>query len=151
MGDFFANQMGITLYRDELNFEYDSKKFHLIHGDGLSPRDRGYRFLKKILRNKFNVWLYRKLPPEWAYPLARKVSRLSRQHTSQRDSAFQEDYRQYALAKLKSGVDVVIIAHLHLPLFERSDNGIYINSGDFIDHFSYVKVSGGRIALDYLK
>ena len=50
MGDFFAEQMGITLYRDEYDFEYDSKKFHLIHGDGLSPKDKGFRFLKKILR-----------------------------------------------------------------------------------------------------
>jgi len=29
------------------------KKFYFIHGDGLALKDTGYRFLKKILRNKF--------------------------------------------------------------------------------------------------
>lgn len=151
MGDFFARQMEITLHRDELNLEYDSKKFHLIHGDGLSPQDGGYRFLKKILRNRFNIWLYRKLPPDWAYPLARKVSGKSREHTSKRDNDFIDDYKKYAETKLGSGFDVVVIGHLHIPILEQTANGIYINSGDFIEHFSYVKVAGGHVSLEYLK
>lgn len=151
MDDFFEKQMGIKLYRDELNLEYDGKKLHLLHGDGLSAKDSGYRLLKRIFRNRLNIWLYRKLPPDWAYSLARAVSGKSREHTSQRDSQFVSDYKNYALSKIQSGFDVVALAHLHLPILENLDRGTYINTGDFIEHFSYAKISQGKITLEYLK
>ena len=151
MDDFFEKQMGITLHRDALDIEYDGQKIHLIHGDGLAKADRGYRFLKKIFRNRFNIWLYRKLPPDWAYALARMVSGKSRHHTSLRDSKFVNDYRDYAQAKINSDHDIVAIAHLHIPVIEQIDRGTYINSGDFIEHFSYVKIERGQVSLLYLK
>ena len=81
LGDFFSTQMQISLHRDFLDLDYDGRRLHLIHGDGLARADRGYRFLKRILRNPLNIWLYRKLPPDWAIPLARKVSGSSRNYT----------------------------------------------------------------------
>ena len=151
MDDFFEKQMGIKLHRNALDFEYDGKKIHLIHGDGLAKDDSGYRFLKKIFRNRFNIWLYRKLPPDWAYALAGKISGKSRRQTSQRDVQFISDYRQYAQAKLKFGSNIVVIAHLHIPAIEQIDKGTYINSGDFIEHFSYVKIEHGQVSLLSLK
>lgn len=151
MDDFFEKQMGINLHRDSLDIEYDGKKIHLIHGDGLAQNDIGYRFLKRIFRNRFNIWLYRKLPPDWAYALARSVSGKSRDHTSRRDSQFVNDYRQYAQSKLNAACNVVIIAHLHIPAIEQIDQGTYINTGDFIEHFSYVKIDRGQISLSHLK
>ena len=73
MGDFFTDEIGVTIHKDYFDFEYNNLKLHLIHGDGLAKADGGYRFLKKILRNRFNIWLYKKLPPDWAIPLAKKV------------------------------------------------------------------------------
>jgi len=151
MGDFFSNQMGITVHRDFFDFEYDSKRLHLIHGDGLARADRSYRLLKRILRNRFNVWLYRKLPPDWAMPLAKKVSGSSRRRTSRRDQSFAADYVAYAEQKLASGFDIVAIGHLHIPVIKQLTNGIYINTGDFIDHFSYAKLAEGEIRLQRLK
>jgi UDP-2,3-diacylglucosamine hydrolase len=107
--------------------------------------------LKKILRNRFNIWLYRKLPADWAIPLAKKVSRSSRHYTSARDHTFAPDYEAYAEKKINEGFDLVAIGHLHLPIFKQFDNGIYINTGDFINHFSYVRLSGGKATLNYLK
>ena len=151
MDDFFEKQLGIKLHRDSLDIEYESQKIHLIHGDGLAKADSGYRFLKKIFRNRFNIWLYRRLPPDWAYSLARKVSGKSRSHTSRRDSRFVNDYRQYAQAKLNAGSSLVVIAHLHIPAIEQIDKGTYINSGDFIEHFSYIKIEHGQVSLLSLK
>lgn len=151
MGDFFTTQMGMTVHRDFLDLEYDGKKLHLIHGDGLASADRGYRLLKRILRNRVNVWLYRKLPPDWAMPLAKKVSGSSRRHTSRRDQTFATDYEAYAEKKLAAGFDIVAIGHLHLPVIKPLGNGIYVNTGDFIDHFSYAKFANGEISLQRLK
>ncbi len=151
MGDFFSTEMGIKVHKDFLNLEYDGKKLHLIHGDGLARADRGYRLLKRILRNRFNVWLYRKLPPDWAMPLAKKVSGSSRQYTSRRDQTFAPDYEAYAEQKLASGFNIVAIGHLHLPVIKHFGNGTYINTGDFIDHFSYARLADGTISLQNMK
>ena len=151
MGDYFERQIGVALHRDHLDIEYSGRKLHLIHGDGLAKGDRGYRFLKKILRNRFNIWLYRKLPPDWAIPLAKHVSGSSRDHTSRRDHTFTLDYQAYAQAKLSAGYDIVAIAHLHIPVFEQFNNGTYVNTGDFITHFSYVRLDSDGIELKFLR
>jgi UDP-2,3-diacylglucosamine hydrolase len=151
MGDFFEKELGITVHRDAVDMEYDGKRIHFIHGDGLAKRDRGYRILKRILRNRVNIWLYRRLPPDWAIPLAKWVSGSSRKYTSVREEhTFAPDYAAYAEQKLKEGYDVVAIGHLHTPVFIKSENGIYINTGDFIDHFSYAKIGEGKVELEYL-
>jgi len=150
MGNFFAEEMGITVHRDTFDLEYDGKKLHLTHGDGLAKADRGYRFLKRILRNRVNIWLYRKLTPDWAIPLAKAVAGSSRNYTSQRDPDFIADYEHYAKDKLAAGYNVVVIGHLHIPTIKQFENGTYINTGDFIGHFTYVKVGGGVVRLEDL-
>jgi UDP-2,3-diacylglucosamine hydrolase len=151
MGDYFSAQLGVTIHRDYFDLDYDGKRLHFIHGDGLSKTDRLYRLLKRILRNRFNVWLYRKLPPDWAMPLAKKVSGSSRRYTSRRERTFAADYQVYAEQKLAAGFDIVTIAHLHIPIIKPLGSGTYVNTGDFIDHFSYAKFADGRISLQHLK
>ncbi len=152
MGDYFEKQIGVTLHRDSFNTEYEGKRLHLIHGDGLARADGGYRFLKRILRNRFNVWLYRKLPPDWAIPLAKKVSGSSRNYTSGRDHAFVADYETYAEQRLSSGqCDIVAIGHLHIPTIKGFGGGMYVNTGDFIENFTYAKLSSGRLTLEKLE
>jgi len=150
MDDFFSTQMGIPVHRDSLDIEYAGKKLHLIHGDGLAPADRGYRLLKRVFRNPINIWLYSKLPPDWAFPLAKFVSGSSRDYTTGRDHTFAADYETYAKARIESGCDVVVIAHLHIPICKNIGEGTYINTGDFISHFSYAKLDDEKISLEYL-
>jgi len=150
MDDFFHKHIGVTVHRDVLEIEHEGVKLHLTHGDGLAPADRGYRFLKKVLRSRFNIWLYRKLPPDWAIPLAKAVSGSSREYTSRRDHTFAPDYEAYARRKLAEGFGAVVIGHLHIPVHKEFPEGIYINTGDFIHHFSYARLEGGSISLRYL-
>lgn len=147
MGDFFQTELGITVHRDLFDTDIDGMRVHLIHGDGLAKSDWGYRILKRILRNKFNIWLYRKLPSDWAYNLALKVSRKSRKHTSTRDKLFVAEYEAYAMGKLREGFAAVFVAHLHQPIQVDSESGVYINTGDFISHFSFVRIDNGKIDL----
>jgi UDP-2,3-diacylglucosamine hydrolase len=150
MDDYFEKQIGVVLHRDHLDLEYGGKRLHLIHGDGLAKADRGYRLLKRILRNRFNIWLYRKLPPDWAIPLAKWVSGSSRDYTSRRDHTFQPDYEAYAADKLNNGYDIVAIGHLHLPQLKKLDGGEYINTGDFIHNFSYARIDESSTTLEKL-
>jgi UDP-2,3-diacylglucosamine hydrolase len=150
MDDFFEKQLGITVHRDTFDLTYAGRKLLLTHGDGLAKADGGYRFLKKILRNKFNIWLYRKLPPDWAYPLAKWVSGSSRGYTSRRDHEFAPDYSAYARTKLDSGYDIVLIGHLHIPVNETHNGKVYINTGDFIHHFTFARLDQTGITLNKL-
>ena len=147
MDDFFTNQLQFSVHQDHLNLEYAGKKLHLIHGDGLAPGDKGYRLLKKILRNRFNIWLYRLLPADFAISLAKKVSGSSREYTARRDHHFAKDYEQYAEKKLRDGFDLVAIGHLHLPVSKKFGEGLYLNSGDFINHFTYIKIDANKAEL----
>lgn len=151
MDDFFQNQIGAAVHCDSLEFEYAGKKLHLIHGDGLAPADRGYRLLKRVLRNRVCIWLYRKLPPDFAIALAKRVSGTSREYTARREHHFAQDYENYARSKLNEGFDIVAIGHLHLPVYKEFPAGIYINTGDFINHFSYARMDGDGISLKYLR
>ncbi|MDZ4722351.1 MAG: UDP-2,3-diacylglucosamine diphosphatase [candidate division Zixibacteria bacterium] len=150
IGDFFEKQLGVKVHRDHLEMTYRGKKLFLIHGDGLAKADGGYRFLRRILRNRLNIRLYRLLPTDWAIPIAKRVSGTSRKHTSQRDHLFAPDYRAYAEKKIDEGYDAVFIAHLHIPIRENISKGVYINTGDFISHFSYAKVTQDTISLEYI-
>ncbi len=150
MGDFFVEQVGVNLHRDHLDTVYEGRRLHLIHGDGLAPADRGYRLLKRILRHPCNIWLYRKLPPDWAIPLARKVSGSSRAYTARRDPDFVGDYENYARTRLQQGFDIVAIGHLHIPALRESDEGVYVNTGDFIEHFTYARIDGQSVELKFL-
>ena len=150
LGDFLPEQMGIPVHKDSLAAEHQGKKIFLSHGDGLAKSDRGYRLLKKILRNKVNIWLYRQLPPDFSVPLARYVSGSSRDYTSGRETKFQEEYRQFAEERISSGFDYVILGHTHQPQLEKIGNGVYVNLGDWFKNFSYAVMEKGEIRLERL-
>lgn len=151
MGDFFECQVGLKLHRDVLDLDYDGLRLHLLHGDGLAKADRGYRFLKRVFRNRLSIWLYRMIPPDLGIPLAKRVSGSSRQYTAKRDHGFVEDYEQYAASKLQGAYDLVAIGHLHIPALTNFPDGTYINTGDFVHHFSYVRIANAKATLEYLR
>ena len=147
LGNFLIEQIGIKIEKHPVSVEHQGKKIYLIHGDGLAKKDFGYRILKNILRNRINIWLYRLIPPDYGIPLAKKVASFSRNKTQSRDKEFLKDYREFAKEKIKEGYDAVLIGHTHQPCFEELDKGIYINIGDWFDHFTYGKLTQGRFYL----
>lgn len=157
MGDFFPTQMEIPIYKDEFELVYADRKIFFIHGDGISKNDSGYRLLKKVFRNKLNIWLYQKLPPDWAIPFAKYVSGSSRKYTSKRDTtdstgnnekSFAIDYENFAQTKIDQGHDIVAMGHLHKPIYKELSGGLYLNSGDFITHFSYLRIDEDSVKLE---
>jgi UDP-2,3-diacylglucosamine hydrolase len=148
LGDFLSREVGFKIYRDMVNVTIDDKKVHIIHGDGLAKNDRGYRLLKRVLRNPINIRLYRLIPPDVGIPFAKFISGTSRGHTQKRPKEeFLHEYRQYAHNKLIEGFDVVIMAHTHVPEEIAYEEGLYLNTGDWIENFTYVEYSNGKFAL----
>src|SRR5215217_398490 len=58
MNDYFQKELNIPVYFEPKTFEWNGKKFFVGHGDGLGPRDHGYKLLKKVFRNKFSQKMF---------------------------------------------------------------------------------------------
>ncbi len=148
MRDYLVRQIGIRKASDTLDITHQGIKIHLFHGDGVARRDRGYRMIKRIFRFKPNIWLYGLLPVDLAYGLAHRCSELSRKHAGGPKYTY-DDYYDYALRKIKQGAHVVIMGHTHIPEIKELAGGLYINSGDWVDNFSYVVLDRNGFQLKF--
>ena len=85
MNDYFQKELNIPVFFEPKEFFYNDKKFLIGHGDGLGPGDHGYKFIKKVFRNKACQWLFGILPPYIGMGIAGYFSRKSRAQTVQSD------------------------------------------------------------------
>jgi UDP-2,3-diacylglucosamine hydrolase len=155
MKGYFEQELQIPVYHEPQSFEWNAKKFFIGHGDGLGPGDHGYKFLKKIFRNRSCQWLFGLLPPAIGVGLANYLSRSSRAVTGQVEERFlgedKEWLIQYCRQVLqKSHYDYLLFGHRHLPIdFSLATDGgsRYINLGDWIRYFTYAVFDGDRLSL----
>lgn len=147
MKNYLSQEFGVNLYFDQLELKINQKKFFIFHGDGISKNDKGYRLLKRIFRNRFNIFLYSLLHPDLGVPLAKWVSSLSRNHTGSQGPPDDTDYVQFALKKFEEGFDYVVCGHLHSPRMQPFGQKVYMNLGDWIDHFTYAEFDGENLTL----
>ncbi len=148
LGDFLPNRIGIPIFKEAVNAVHQGKRIFIAHGDGYAKKDSGYRILKKILRNRVNIFLYRQIPPDISYPLAKAVARSSRSYVQKRDTGYLRDYEDFAAEKISQGFGAVILAHTHVPVLrDLSGGGKYLNPGDFFRHFTYGKLCQGELTL----
>ena len=156
LGDLLGKQIGVEIFKDPIEVNHQGKRIFLAHGDGLAKKDFGYRILKRILRNRVNIFLYRQLPPDISYPLAKFVAGKSRAQADRKEASYLEDYRNFAQEKIKQGFDAVILAHTHIPTLENlranstdlAEGGVYLNIGDWFKHFTYGKLAEGTFYLE---
>ncbi|MBS1495338.1 MAG: UDP-2,3-diacylglucosamine diphosphatase [Bacteroidetes bacterium] len=155
MNDYFQKEMNIPVYFEPHPFEFSGKRFLIGHGDGLGPGDKGYKFIKKIFRNKFCQWLFGILPPSAGIGIANYFSRKSRAQTGLTDEKFLGEDKEWLIAYCKEVLqtthyDYFIFGHRHLPIdFALSNTSRYINLGDWIKYFSYAVFDGTNIELKY--
>ena len=147
MGDFFPEELKVKIYTDPFETTEKGKRIYLHHGDGLAERDFGYRFIKPILRNRFNIWMYRWLHPDIGVRLARSSSRSSREYTSEKDYGESEGMIELAKEKFARGVDIVIMGHRHKAEARTFEGGTYVNLGDWISQCTYAVMADGCIQL----
>ncbi len=154
MFGYLEEEIGLTLYRDPLRVVLQDQKVLLAHGDGLGPGDRGYKIMKKIFTNKLCQWFFSRLHPNFAIGLMRYASRKSRE-TDMEAMAFlgadKEWLIQYSEKKLLSEhYDYFIFGHRHLPIdfVLSNEQSRYINTGDWIDHYTYARMENGHVTLE---
>lgn len=81
---------------------------------------------------------------KWASHSSRKIVNIDKQ-------AWSEEYFNYAKSKFTEGFDYVIMGHLHTPLRREDGKKVYVNTGDWINHFSYGHFNGKDLTLNFWK
>lgn len=147
-GTYLQNEIGLNCFNESTQFERNSKRFFVAHGDGYAKKDRGYRLLKKIIRHPLSIFLYKTLvSPDLGMQMARWFSHSSRQLVKIEKKAWAEEYYKYALNKFAEGFDFVILGHIHYPLMRENDGKIFISCGDWITRFNFAKYDGTTLSL----
>jgi UDP-2,3-diacylglucosamine hydrolase len=154
-----------TYYKEELNIEIihqpiqitrQNKELYIGHGDGLGPGDKGYKFLKLFFRSSICQFLFSWIHPDIGMNIAQYWSRKSRLVNGAKDEinhGEDEWLIQYTKRKLiEKHYDYFIFGHRHLPLdITLSEKSRYINLGDWINYFTYAKLTDGKLSLLYYK
>ncbi|UKN02140.1 UDP-2,3-diacylglucosamine diphosphatase [Paracrocinitomix mangrovi] len=151
--DYIPEELGVTMHRKEYQTTFGDKKFFIGHGDGLGPGDRGYKFIKKVFRNKFCQWCFARLHPNFGIGLANFSSRKSRAATGQKDDKFYGDKEmltQFSKSVLENEhFDYFVFGHRHYPMeIDLNEKSKYINLGDWINHFTYAIFDGEKLSLE---
>lgn len=153
MSGYFEKELNIPVYYEPKEFEWNGKKFLIGHGDGLGPGDEGYKFIKKIFRNKFCQWLFGILPPTVGVGLANYFSLKSRAATGQTDEHFLGEENEWLITYCKEVLqkqyfDYLVFGHRHLPIdFTLNGKSRYINLGDWIRYCTYAEFDGENLLL----
>jgi UDP-2,3-diacylglucosamine hydrolase len=146
-GDYFSHDLGVEIHRHDFSITRHGMRVFISHGDGKAKSDGGYRALKRVLRFGPNIWLFRLLPADWAFRLARFFSGRSRELTAGRPPKFLPEYDQVALDLLRGDYDAVIMGHLHQGWVRKLDDGWWVNTGEFFERFTYVRLDGSGFVL----
>lgn len=153
MKDYFKKELNIPVYFKPTEFTLNNKTFLIGHGDGLGPNDKGYKRMKKIFTNPLAKWFYQWLHPDIGVALAQYLSTKNKLISGKEDITFlgedKEWLVQYCKKKLtEKHYDFFIFGHRHLPLnINLSKTSKYINTGDWITHFTYAVFHNEKLML----
>ena len=126
----------------------------MTHGDLGNPGELGYRVLRKVLRLDAVHSAMKLFPQKWIYMVGKRSAQLSREYQRcflksnlvSRMNVVRDIYRATATGILEHGYDVVLMGHTHLPddfpLILQGRSCRYINTGDWLQHFTYLEFDG---------
>jgi UDP-2,3-diacylglucosamine hydrolase len=119
----------------------------VAHGDGLGAGDLKYRALKAVIRSRAAIAAFRALHPMLGLRLAERVSSTDAKPGEAAQlagrAAFLEEWARARLAE-DAGLGFVVCGHSHVPaLVPVSEGRFYLNAGDWLRHFSYVRLEDG--------
>ena len=118
------------------------------HGDGLRAReDRGYRALRRVLRNRLAIRAFGTLHPDLASRLAMGSSQASRTYQPKDLGRGLRAVAETTLAAERD-LELLVYGHSHVSALERMPSGnVYANAGSWLDAPTFLVVTPDRIAL----
>ncbi len=144
----FLKDFGFVVHPQHAILKIGSKRVFLSHGNKIDKR-LWTSMWENLLTSKLNHALYSLIHPDIGVFLAQAISYVSRKQ--RRSPNLIKMLENYAQSKFDD-FDVVILAHSHVPVFKKFPNHkYYINTGDWVEHYSYGVIDNDNIYLEYYK
>lgn len=153
MNDYFETELGIPVFHKPQEFTFNDTSFFIGHGDGLGPKDKGYKRMKKVFTNSLFKWLFKWMHPDIGLKIGQYMSVKNKMISGDNDATFlgkeNEWLAIYAKRKLEEKHrDFFVFGHRHLPLeIELNNKSKYINLGDWIQYYTYGVFDGRTLEL----
>lgn len=144
--EFWQNQMKFNVYTTLQRFEIDGLKLVVEHGDEINREDRGYLFLRWLLRSKLMTWAAYRLPSSWIKKIGRESAKASRSYTSEVKTLSQEVLIEKLHAHARQlyrekEFDFHIHGHVHLrDEFFLESKAQSINLGTWLDQPGFLEI-----------
>jgi UDP-2,3-diacylglucosamine hydrolase len=148
--DYLQTECGVTVHTSPVTTIIDKKKFHLAHGEGLGTKDKLYKILLSIFRNRTLRALYSSLHPSIGVGIGLRWSlnsRLGKGITKEFLGEDKEDLIRYAKSVLKNeSIDYFIFGHRHLAtVYKLNEGPEIVFLGDWIGDGSYAEWDGSTL------
>lgn len=148
LGRFLRDDIGLTTHDGPLPLERQGRRLWVHHGDGLIGGELGYRVLKRVLRSRVSIGLYRWIHPDLGIPLAHWVSGRSRHARDPERFPVERLWTEVAVPRFAEGFDSVLIGHFHRALDRREEGHQLVVLGDWIEQFTFAALRGGELSLE---
>ncbi|UXP32898.1 UDP-2,3-diacylglucosamine diphosphatase [Reichenbachiella agarivorans] len=147
MKDYLKDLCGATIVHEGQSLRLGDKDFYITHGDGLNPKDKKYRIIKRVFTNSVCQWLFGWFHPDLGITLAHLWSGSSReQQLGQNDDAHLVAHSR-KLEKHRHH-DYYVYGDCHIDRVKQiNETSLYCNLGDWIDKFSYAVFDGDEFQL----
>ncbi len=141
-----------SFYKGDLSIDIDTGPILVTHGDGLLKSDKGYRALKKILRNKIFIFFYKLLGEKIGYKVGKRASAYYPHYYQQENSntsdqnndEIKNDILDFAHNMWDEGYDIILVGHYHKKEIIKKGTKLLIFLGDWMKHYSITKFDGEK-------
>jgi UDP-2,3-diacylglucosamine hydrolase len=155
VGNYFSDECGMTIHTSPVTKQFDGKRFHLAHGEGLGTKSTGYKILLSIFRNRPLQVMYSALHPSIGVGIGHRWSlnsRLGKGITKEFLGEEDEDLIRYARSVLENEkIDYFIFGHRHLAMkYNLMPETEIVFLGDWIKNGSYAEWDGKDLSFKTL-
>lgn len=143
---FWQDELGAIVHSDPEYFHLEDEVVRIEHGDQMDPEDRGYLFLRWLLRTPVMRWVILNLPGAIIAKIGQMMSKTSRVYTNslrdpQRILSLIHTHAQKSFSL--RAFQVIITGHVHLrdetPFAVSGQKMVSYNLGSWDDRFCVLK------------
>jgi len=144
---YLSKTIDLVFHKNDLEFNYNNQKILITHGDGLLKNDHGYRFMKRIIRSKLFIRLFKLFPPHISFKLANKLSRSSSHynHNDQFINTIMTDVFNFAKNKWEDNINIVMVGHYHQQKIINHKKSSLIFLGDWLGKYTVTTLNEDKI------
>ena len=153
--DYLKEEIGIEVLNPQ-KVQIGQDTFYLSHGDEYDTRNKMYLFMRWFFRGKVPRFFYSLIHPRWGVGFGRWWSQFS--STNRPKNLPPKDWSTDGMAMgankiaWREKVNYVMAGHRHLPCsisLEREASR-YVNTGDWVHHYTYAEYDGKQLLLHEL-